>query len=55
MLVAEGRPLRVEDLMLDGQAVAAIAVPRDAEIDLRTFPSSPIEVRALETLALGRG
>lgn len=55
MLVVEGQPLRVEDLMLDGQAVAAIAVPRDAEIDLRTFPSSPIGVGALETLAQSRG
>jgi 4'-phosphopantetheinyl transferase len=55
MLVAEGRPLRVEDLMLDGQAVAAIAVPRDAEIDLHTFTSSPIGASALETLAQSRG
>lgn len=54
MLVAEGQPLRVEDLALDGRAVAAIAVPRDAESNLRLFPSSPAGVGALETLALGR-
>jgi 4'-phosphopantetheinyl transferase len=44
----------VEDLALDGRAVAAIAVPRDAESNLRLFPSSPAGVGALETLALGR-
>lgn len=55
MLVAEDLPLRVEDLALGAGTTGAIALPRQATLVLRPFPSSPNEIGALEALAQAHG
>jgi len=55
MLAAEGHPLSVEDLVLDAEAVAAIALPRGAQVKLCTFPLSLSGIGELEALAQDRG
>ena len=55
MLAAQGHSLSVEDLALDAEAVAAIALPRRAQVKLCTFPLSLSGIGELEALAQDRG
>lgn len=55
LLAGKDYPLSVQDLALDTEAVAAIAVPMQASLTLRAFPVSPSGMSALEALAQRRG